>query len=171
MYQIINDVNIGNNPLKYSLDFANNNNKVVLHTDSTSNLFYHSTTDLPTKITVSQVLFKGIQNVANTSEAHNLYTMVPSFTTDTKSGNHAMIFDAAQQTALTFNNFTFDANNMTMSAWVKTDFTLQSNNPLFHKKCSNTVLTRQANRISNCSTTIPPPITPPSTVSLWRNQK
>ena len=133
----INNVNIGNDPLKYSLDFAtNDNNKVVLHTDNTSNLFYHSTTDLtPSKITVSQVAFKGIQNVANTSEAAQpVYTMTPVFTTDTKSGNHAMVFDATQQTALTFNNFTLDANNMTMSAWVKTDFTQQSNNPLISQE-------------------------------------
>ena len=133
----INNVNIGNDPLQYSLEFAtNNNNKVVLHTDNTSNLFYHSTTDLEaTKITVSQVAFKGIQNVANTSEAAQpVYTMTPVFTTDTKSGNHAMVFDAAQQTALTFNNFTLDANNMTMSAWVKTDFTQQSNNPLISQE-------------------------------------
>ena len=130
----INNVNIGNDPLKYSLDFAtNDNNKVVLHTDSTTDLFYHSTTDLEaTKITVSQVAFKGIQNVANTSKAAQpVYTMTPVFTTDTKVGEYAMVFDSNQNTALEFNNFLIDANNMTLSAWVNmADFTQQSNNPL-----------------------------------------
>lgn len=129
----INDVNIGNDPLKYSLEFAtNDNNKVVLHTDSTSNLFYHSTNELsPTKITVKQQPFTGIRNKAITSDdAQPVYTMMPAFSTNTVVGEYALVFDATKQTSLEFHNFTIDANNMTLSTWVNTDFSTQSNNPL-----------------------------------------
>nr|QOI90373.1 hypothetical protein HWQ62_00236 [Pyramimonas orientalis virus] len=131
----INNVNIGNDPFRYSLEFRNNtNNKVVLLTDvATTPVVYHSTSSniVPVAITVEDNGLTLIQNRANDSEsAQPTYSMVPSFSTNTTVGDYAMVFDGSQQTAFNFNNFQIDANHMAMSAWVNTDFALQTENPV-----------------------------------------
>jgi hypothetical protein len=134
----INNVNIGNDPLRYSVEFRNNdNNKVVVLADSVTPYYYHSTDSevLPVTINVEQtgrVLVKNKANDAN--NAQPMYSMVPSFSTNTTLGDYAMVFDSSKQMSFDFNNFQIDANQLTMSAWVNTDFTKQSENPLISQE-------------------------------------
>ena len=130
----INNVNIGNDPLRYSVEFRNNaNNKVVLLADSVTPYYYHSTDSevLPVAINVEQTGRVMVKNKAkkDTVGAQPSYTMVPSFTNNTSVGDYALVFDGST-TSFDFNNFSIDANQLTMSAWVNTDFTQQDENPL-----------------------------------------
>lgn len=129
----INDINLGNDPFKYSLEYRNSTtSKVVLHAGTTSNLFYHSINPIvqPVAISVRQLVPKILNKVNASAYSQPTYATTPSFSSDTVVGNYSLVFDSSKLISFDYNSFNIDANNISMSAWVKTDFTKQNNNPL-----------------------------------------
>lgn len=120
----LNNSLIGNNPTRYAQEyFTSINNKVVVRPKASSNTLYYHTTSTTlggtARVTVKDEEAR-IRNKASTSaSAQPLYIMTPKFTTDTFSGKYAMNFSSQNQDVFSFTNFDFDANESTISMWIK----------------------------------------------------
>lgn len=132
----LNNALIGNDPTRYAQEYYTSiDNKVVVRPNSSSNsLYYHTTSSslaTTTRVTIKDEDARIRNKATINSSAQPTYIMTPQFTTDTLSGNYAMNFSSSNQDFLSFNNFNIDANEMTITMWVKPS---ESNIPLLSQQ-------------------------------------